>query len=203
MGYYILAGCIVIYVGAYLLRLIVKGFAMLTGATPAAHYVRYSTIGAATVVLILWTVIGESRLDAPDYSYLWAYVVSGIIVFTLSVGRSYWWWRRSQRSGYASSGKLIGFDPWGYEHIRAPERENHGEGTLEKTIYLVVAALIATSAVVTNSFDVDSDAVIGLLLAPALWLGEGFVTAITNPYYIGGLVIGFGTGWIARGAFVE
>lgn len=203
MGYYILAGCIVIYVGAYLLRLLVKGYAMLTDATPAAHNVRYSTIGTATALLILWMVIGESRLDAPNYSYLWTYVVSGIIVFTLSVGRSYWWWRRAQQPGYASSGKLIGLDPWGYERIRAPERENHEEGTLEETIYVVVVALIATGVVVTKSYDVDSDAVIGLLLAPVLWLGEGFVTAISNPYYIGGLVIGFGTGWIARGAFLE
>jgi hypothetical protein len=200
MGYYIVGGCIAIYVGAYLLRLFVKGYAMLTGATPAAHNVRYATIGAATVLLILATVIGESRLNAPDYSYLWTYVVSGVIVFTASVGRSYWWWRKVQRSGFEGSGKLAGFDPWGYERPRAPERGENSESTLEESISIIAFALIAAAAVATTSYDVDPDAVIGLLLAPVLWLGEGFVTAMTNPYYISGLLIGIGTGWIARGA---
>lgn len=200
MGYYIVGGCIAIYVGAYLLRLLVKGYAMFTGATPAAHNVRYSTIGAATVLVILATAIGESRLNAPDYSYLWTYVVSGVIVFTSSVGRSYLWWRKVQRSGFEGAGKLAGLDPWGYERLRAPEREENKDSALEEIILIVAVALIAAAAVVTTSYDVDPDAVIGLLLAPVLWLGEGFVTAITDPYYIGGLIIGIGTGWIARGA---
>lgn len=96
MGYYnILGGCISICAGAYLLRLFVKGYAMLTGATPAAHNVRNATVAASTVLFILVTATGESRLGAPDYSYLWAYMVSGVIVFSLSVGRSYWSWRRA------------------------------------------------------------------------------------------------------------
>lgn len=38
--------------------------------------------------------------------------------------------------------------------------------------------------------------IVSLILAPILWLVEGFAAAITNPWYLGGLVIGIGTGWI-------
>lgn len=206
MGYYIVVGCVLIYAGAYLLRLLMKGYVLLTGTTLRAHNVRYSTIGAATLLLILLMVIRGSRLEAPDYSYLWTYLVSGVIVFAISVGRSYWWWKRAQRLGFQRSGELIGIDPWGHERHRPPARESSEEdeeSAFGEIIVGIAVALIGASVSVTTTYDVDPDALIGLVLAPALWLGEGFVTAITNPYYLGGLVIGVGTGWIARGAFPE
>lgn len=91
----------------------------------------------------------------------------------------------------------------GHERLRPPDREEDEEGPFEEILFFVASALVAAVVIATTSYDLDPDAVIGLLLAPVLWLGEGFVTAITHPYYIGGLVIGIGTGWIARGAIGE
>lgn len=207
----ILGACLVIYVGAYLLRWVVKGGARLTGISLAPHTVRYATIGASTVLLILLVALGQSRLAVPDYSLLWVYAVGGLIVFSMSVGHSYWAYRRSMRATDSLAPESARMTEMGLagrvgslftRDAEEGENEYEYEEWEEWYGWLVVAllAFLVVTLVLSGLFGVEPEAIAWLLLAPFAWLTEGFLTAITNPYYLGGLFVGLGTGWILRGA---
>jgi hypothetical protein len=200
MGYEIIGACILIYLVAFVFRWIVKAFTTITGATPAPHVVRYSTIGAATLLLIPLNALGRSAGQAPDYSF-WAYLGGGSLVLAASI--AYALWRRSKARSLRITGptELVGVDPWGYRRPRKPVAEkDQKEERFERLYWTIGLSLIAVVVTVSVTFDLEPQLVPGLLVVIVYELADRLASLIFRPLSLGGLIIGIGIGWMLRGA---
>lgn len=194
---YIAGGCIAIYIVAFLLRWLVKLYTKVSGREIASYKVRYTTIGVATIIAFLLSVFGEGGFNSPDYSHWWVFLISGLIVFAGSLGYSYKKWKEGQQGGEERDDNNPDSSPTRPLNDRTWDEDSEG-GCLRWVGLAPIVGIIIYYASQENEVVAMS---VGLILKTVMWSVGGFVTAITNPYYLGGLVIGIGTGWILRGAF--
>lgn len=78
---FVFGACLGVYVLSFITGAAINGVASLINRPVSKRKGTFAAIGIATLVAFVVSGFGEGSLSAPDYSYSWAYLVAGVVVF--------------------------------------------------------------------------------------------------------------------------